>query len=405
MLGHDGMATRTRPLLLQAGDALDERWRLVRVLGDGGTATVYEAVHRNGRRAAIKVLSRSAERNPNEARRLATTEATIANRLAHPAFVEVFDDGVTPSGIPYLVMELLEGVTLEQLRRAEGGTIPLARALPLLEGLLEALAALHDAGIHHRDVKPDNVFVLEDGRVKVLDYGLASDEVDVRPTTAWAGTPGYMAPEQARGEWWRVDALCDQWSAAATAFTVLTGRLVHKGRTPAELVRIASTADVELGESGLPEEIVAVFARALSSERDARWPDLHAMLAALRGVATNGFHYGSRIMRTIRPLPTGDSATRLFRFTLSEVIEANDVDHDAPTPRRTIGATIRPTTLPAFTAPDTPRSPRAAGPPRRPRRRIRAPRRAASRAVARHRRRTRPLAPDTLRSSWPMSSP
>lgn len=393
------MAARKRPLLLQAGDALDERWRLVRVLGDGGTATVYEAVHRNGRRAAIKLLSRSAERNPNEARRLATTEAEIANRLAHPAFVEVFDDGVTPSGIPYLVMELLEGATLEQRRRAEGGFIPLARALPLLEGLLEALAALHDAGIHHRDVKPENVFVLDNGRVKILDYGLASDEVDVRPTTAWAGTPGYMAPEQARGEWWRVDALCDQWSAAATAFTVLTGRLVHKGRTPAELVRLASTTDADVGQSGLPEEVVAVFARALSCERDARWPDVHAMLAALRGVATNGFHYGSRIMRTIRPLPTGDSATRLFRFTLSEV------DHDAPTPRRTIGAGVRPTTLPAFTAPDPPPPSPAPRVSRRARRRVRAPRRTASRAVARHRRGTRRLAHDTLRTSSRVSTP
>lgn len=314
---------------LEIGHELDERWRLVRIIGEGGSSTVYEAVHRNGRRAAIKLLSRSAERSSHEARKLATTESTIANRLGHPAFVEVFDDRVTPEGIPYLVMELLEGVTLERLRRAEGGRIPLAQALPILESILEALVFLHQAGFHHRDVKPTNVFVLDDGRVKILDYGLASAEEGLRGRSArLVGTPGYMSPEQARGEWWRVDALSDQWSAAATAFAVLTGRLVHEGSTSEELLLKASTCDVDLGESGLPVEIVAVLERALAFDRTARFPDVHAMLSVLRTAATNGFHYASGVMRAIRPLPTSDSAAW--------------------------DATIRPTTLPAIATPTAP---------------------------------------------------
>src|SRR5262249_45261353 len=153
----------------------------------------------------------------------------------------------------YLVMELLEGETLETRRRRAGGRLTLDEAVPLFEELLDVLAAAHDRGIVHRDLKPDNVFVTSRGQVKVLDFGLAAAGAEERRDAPWFGTPGFMPPEQARAEWPDVDALSDLWAAAATFFTVLTGRLVHAKSTPAGLVRAAASEDVDLS----PLEAVA----------------------------------------------------------------------------------------------------------------------------------------------------
>ncbi len=191
------------------GHELDAKWRLLRVIGEGGTATVYEAVHRNGRHTAVKLLDASAARSPVEARRQAAAESQIANAIAHPGLVQVYDDGVTEDGVPVLVMELLDGATLESIRRGSGGRLRIGECLPILEALLEAVDAIHDHGIVHRDIKPENVFVTRSGDVKLLDFGLAVGPTWARDASPWFGTPGFLSPEQARGDWDKVDAQSD----------------------------------------------------------------------------------------------------------------------------------------------------------------------------------------------------
>jgi serine/threonine-protein kinase len=270
------------------GEELSSKWRLTRVLGVGGTAVVYEAVHRNGRRAAVKLLASCAARSPALARELAQLESRLANVVDDPGVVAVLDDDVAADGTPYLVMELLAGETLDELRCAFGGRIPLDHALPIFASLLEVLGALHRHGIVHRDVKPENVFVLRSGGVKILDLGLAADRRMEPDRSPWFGTPGFMAPEQARAEWRDVDALSDIWAAAATMFTVLTGELVHPGTSAAALVRAAARDEVDLGalaRAGLPAAVIDVLGRALAFDRQDRWPSAGAMLAALRAAA------------------------------------------------------------------------------------------------------------------------
>ena len=329
------------------GHELDAKWRLVRVLGTGGTATVYEAVHRNGRHAAVKLLDACAARDLAEAERQAMTESQIANAIDHPGIVQVHDDGVTSAGVPYLVMELLDGATLESMRFLAGGRLRLQECLPVLEALLETVAAVHDAGIVHRDIKPENVFVTRDGEVKLLDFGLAIGPTWMRESP-WFGTPGYLAPEQARGEWAKVDAQSDLWAVAATAFTALEGRLVHRGRTSRELVAAAAAYAVDLDDAELPEDVLSVLRRGLAFHRWKRWPDAHAMLVALRTAAEHGMHYRSGIMRAIRPLPSGDSATRFFHVTASEETRQTHRRPSEPTLVRTLAGVTERDTCPVF---------------------------------------------------------
>ena len=273
----------------RVGQELNGKWTLVRVLGAGGASVVYEAVHRNGRRAAVKLMSTEAL-GTTPSQPIASREAWLANAVAHPGVVNILDDDVTADGAAYLVMELLDGETLEQRRSRMGGRLPLADALPLFDQLFEVLAAAHDRGVVHRDIKPDNVFVTRDGLVKVLDFGLAArrDDTDQREDDFWFGTPGFMPPEQARADWPEVDARSDQWAVAATLHCVLTGRLVHEGSTPSELLLAAATEDVDPSslEEVVPLRVADVIARALSPDKADRWPSVRAMMRALRAAAT-----------------------------------------------------------------------------------------------------------------------
>jgi serine/threonine-protein kinase len=302
----------------RVGQELNGKWTLLRVLGVGGASAVYEAVHRNGRRAAIKMMSHRTIREM-PARQLAAHEARLANAVAHPGVVEILDDDVAEDGCTYLVMELLEGETLNQRRRRAGGRLPLAEALALFEQLLDVLAAAHDRGVVHRDLKPENVFVTADGRIKVLDFGLAAAGRAEREDAAvpWFGTPGFMPPEQARAEWREVDALSDLWAAAATFATVLTGQLVHDGRTPAELVLAATSEEVDVSplEAVAPLRVVDVFQRALAIDRADRWPNARTMLAALRAAAkSTNWRNVPALPRVVPPVPRCHSTTRVFLF-------------------------------------------------------------------------------------------
>jgi len=277
---------------LAVGSVLCDKWRILRVLGAGGMATVYEATHRNGKRVAMKILH-SELRTNEQARARFLREGYIANRVDHPNVPSVLDDGETSDCDAFLVMDLLHGETLETRNKA--GRLSLHEVLRIALALLDVLAAAHEKGIVHRDIKPSNVFLSTDGAVKLLDFGIARIR-EVMPEQDCAtlsrgefalGTPSFMAPEQARGHWDEVDARTDIWSVGALMFALLTGRNVHQGQTIHELMILSATAPATPVASlrpELPADYARVVDRALSFHRELRWPDARAMHSAIRSL-------------------------------------------------------------------------------------------------------------------------
>ncbi|HEX8790190.1 MAG TPA: serine/threonine-protein kinase, partial [Polyangiaceae bacterium] len=260
------------------------------LLGVGGMASVYAATHRNGKRAAVKVLHFSAAHD-NVVRARFLREGYVANRVEHPGAVSVLDDDVDEDGTVFLVMELLSGETIEDRRIACGGTMPVGDVLSSMEQVLDVLAAAHAKHIVHRDLKPGNLFITSGGAVKVLDFGIARLADMTQPRTATTsfsssmGTLGFMAPEQARGRWELVDARTDLWSIGATMFTLLSGRYVHEAGTANEQLLEAMTKPAPPLASYVPNvhpEAAKVVVRALLYERADRWQSAKEMQAALR---------------------------------------------------------------------------------------------------------------------------
>lgn len=269
-----------------------EKYRVVRTLGEGGMGVVYEALNTwTHQPVALKFPTRAGRAretlsDASVARLMC--EAQAAARIRHPHVVQVYDVGRDADGQVFLVQELLRGHTLaEELRQRGALPLPAARAmlLPVMEGLDRA----HGLGVVHRDLKPENLLVLrgDDGEVlvKVLDFGVArllDDDPDARLTAdgASVGTPAFMAPEQARGE--AVDARADVWAMALVWAEALSGRRVFEGHRNAVLAQVL-TGRVSLPPMpGVPADVQAALARALSPERDARWPTMAAFAAALR---------------------------------------------------------------------------------------------------------------------------
>jgi serine/threonine-protein kinase len=183
-------------------------------------------------------------------------------------------------------MELLEGQGVdEQLAK---GCLPVSTALAIADQVLDALAAAHDAGVTHLDVKPGNVFRCKDGTVRLLDFGVAASGADgVGPCEGTAvGTPAFMSPEQTRGTWSSVDGRSDLWSVGATLFSMIAGRSVRRCDSTEEELRLAGTEPaISLGAvSDAPEAVVAFVDRALQFERSERFADAREMQAALRKV-------------------------------------------------------------------------------------------------------------------------
>jgi serine/threonine-protein kinase len=210
-------------------------------------------------------------------------EARLVAAIAHPGTVQVLDDGVE-DGCAFLVFELLVGQTLEELRQARGGRIPLGEVMAIGDAVMDALHAVHATGIVHRDLKPPNIFILEGGGVKLLDFGFAK----LRGYTADAaqnvfGTPSFMPPEQALGLTKKVDAQSDVWSLGASLFHVLSGQPVHIAtHMDAMMLATASQRPRSLADAApeLASTIVAVVDRAISYRKAERWPDMASMRAA-----------------------------------------------------------------------------------------------------------------------------
>ncbi|MDI1483394.1 serine/threonine-protein kinase [Polyangium sp. y55x31] len=277
----------------RVGQVLRGKWRLDRLLGVGGTACVYAATHRNGKRGAVKLL-RPEFATDEEARHRFLREGYVANRIEHPGAVAVLDDDTAEDGTVFLVMELLEGQNLEERGRAfPGGRLHPSEVAFVAERLLDVLAAAHDKGIVHRDLKPENVFLTRTGQVKILDFGIARMRETAavggvgRATEVGAvmGTPAFMPPEQALGHTAEIDARTDLWALGAVMFYALSGRLVHEAETVNKVLLLAMTRQAPPIASlvpGLPQAFCEVVDYALAFDRQRRWPDARTMQRALR---------------------------------------------------------------------------------------------------------------------------
>jgi serine/threonine-protein kinase len=264
-----------------------EKYRIETLLGIGGTAVVFRARHRNGNRVALKVLHAEQSLDPHIRERF-LREGYVANKIGHRGAVRVLDDDVTEDGTALLVMELLEGETVESRWERCGQKLGVREVAWIGHQLLDVLAAAHDNAVVHRDIKPENIFLTNEGAIKVLDFGIArlreNDNRSQTRTGATFGTPSFMPPEQALGKKQQIDGRTDLWAAAATMFTLLSGRYVHEADTVEELVVFAATRPARLLASvagDVPPQIARVVDRALAFEKDDRWPDARAMQQAL----------------------------------------------------------------------------------------------------------------------------
>ena len=274
----------------RVGMVLKDKWRLDALLGVGGMAVVYSATHRNHKRVAIKMLLPDLA-GMAEVRERFVREGYAANQIGHPGVLSVLDDDVAEDGLPFLVMELLEGETVEARWLRSEQRMDLAEVLSIAGAVLDVLVAAHAKGVVHRDIKPENLFVLRSGGLKVLDFGIARVLEGARSRTETRvgtvmGTPAFMAPEQALAKWDEVDGRTDLWAVAATMFTLLSGQHVHEGANGNEqFVKSATQPARSIATivKGLPRSVVALIDRALRFDRGARWPDARAMQEAVRG--------------------------------------------------------------------------------------------------------------------------
>jgi serine/threonine-protein kinase len=274
---------------VRVGTTLRDKYKLDRLLGVGGMAAVYAATHRNNKRFAVKVLHPELSLHADTRRRF-LREGYVANSVEHPGAVAVLDDDVTDDGAAFLVMELLDGASVDLVCKANGGKLPVEAALAIAEQLLDVLAAADAHAIVHRDIKPANLFLTREGDVKVLDFGVARiREAETAGTSTHSGmtlgTPAYMAPEQAIGHSEEISGRTDVWAAGATLFALLTGRAVHQARSGPEQMVFAATrpaqpiADVI---PDLPKAVCAIIDKALAFAPRDRWETAAAMRDAVR---------------------------------------------------------------------------------------------------------------------------
>jgi serine/threonine protein kinase len=273
-------------LQARVGSTINGKYKLERLLGLGGMAAVYSATHRNGDRVALKVLHAELSRMEDIRARF-LREGYVANKIGHAGVVRVIDDDVAPDGCVYLVMELLEGQTLEHYRQSQGGKLPPGETLTLVGDVLDVLTAAHMQRIIHRDIKPDNVFLTTSGVTKLMDFGIARllDASHATATGALMGTPAFMSPEQAGGRTKEIDARTDVWSAGALLFVLLTGQEVHRARTGAEQMIYAATQPARSITTLVPDlspEVAHVIDVALAFDMRSRWQTAGAMRNALR---------------------------------------------------------------------------------------------------------------------------
>jgi eukaryotic-like serine/threonine-protein kinase len=287
-----GMATTSiaDPMV---GHLLDGRYQITARLARGGMATVYQGVDtRLSRTVAIKLMHVGLGDDAEFARKL-DREARAVARLSHRNVVSVFDQGRDDSnpggGRPYIVMEFVDGHTLRDVINRDA-PLPPSRCLELMDPVLAALAAAHDAGLVHRDVKPENVLISDRGQIKVADFGLAkavSSQTSTATQGLLIGTVSYLPPELVMSG--KADARSDVYSAGVVLFELLTGRKPHTGETPIQVAYAHVNSDVPAPSTvhtagRIPPYLDALVTRATSRNRDVRPPNARVFLTQLRRV-------------------------------------------------------------------------------------------------------------------------
>jgi len=289
-------------------EVLGGKWTLGAELGAGAMAVVRRATHRNGAVAAVKILHKILATDRDLCERF-LAEGYLTNSVKHPGIVRVFDDGHTESGQPYLVMDLLEGETLEAFRVRKNGTLELAQALKRADQIADILGTVHSAGLIHRDLKTTNIFLTEDGGLKILDFGMARSLLSRNVAkgslvNTVVGTPSFMSPEQARGKRQLVDGQSDQWGFAAVLFLLLTGQPVHVAGSVEQRLRAAASEPARPIRSVAPEldaDVAAVIDRALSFHKADRWTSVQEMRAALAVAGARVIASAAELVRTEAP--------------------------------------------------------------------------------------------------------
>ena len=279
--------------MVEAGSTIDGRYCLVSLIGEGGMASVWRAEDQNLKRAvAIKLLYFGQQRDPSLAVEQFLREARIAAAVQHRNVIHTMDFGTTAEGVPYMVMELLQGETLAERMQREPA-LRVDEWVRIAEMTLRGLAAVHDAGIVHRDLKPQNIFLQRDSDgvyPKILDFGISRSsgaQQLASPITTQRGfvigTPHYMAPEQACGDG-QIDHRADLYSVATILYEGLSGRLPHDAETTPDLLRkIISSEPVPLKALCAQniELIADCVSQAMARNRDERFGDARAFRTAL----------------------------------------------------------------------------------------------------------------------------
>jgi serine/threonine protein kinase len=279
---------------VDVGSVIADTYIIEALIGEGGMGSVWLASHNRlpGKRVAIKMLH--VELTSDEVLARFRREATIATQLDHPYIVRVDDFNVHENGTPYLILEYLEGESLAQ--RLTHGPMPLDQVMAIVRMVGSAIAAAHQLGYVHRDLKPQNIFLIPtevDGKLvdaaKVLDFGISkmrnSTTVKTQENTL-LGTPQYMAPEQATGQHANVDERTDVFALGAIVYEMLTGKPAFSGESIPEVVfKVVYEPPVPLARAApeVPAAVVAAVERAMQKAQDDRFPTVNAFVETLTG--------------------------------------------------------------------------------------------------------------------------
>ena len=271
------------------GKLLDNRYEILERIGTGGMAVVYKArCHRLNRLVAVKVLKPELAQDAEFRRRFHDESQAVA-MLSHPNIMAVYDVSHSDD-LDYIVMELLDGITLKQYMQKKGLPLNWREALHFITQIMKGLSHAHSRGIIHRDIKPQNIMVLRDGSVKVTDFGIArvASAAQSTLTQEALGSVHYISPEQARGS--HIDNRADIYSAGVVLYEMTAGRLPYEGDTPVS-VAIQHISSIPLPprdiNPDIPEALEAINMKAMASDVDKRYVSADAMLADLEEFRKN----------------------------------------------------------------------------------------------------------------------